>query len=223
MLVCREPGHVAKVVKWWWSPGLYPVLTAIDSALQQQGLRVMILLRFSPIVPYNVFNYVAGVTAVSLGDYTLGCVGMLPGVVVFVYFGTLVTSAQDAASSASSTPVWLRWLLIGVGVVASVAAICIVTAYSRRELKRVVAGQRGATTGSSMYGMHSSGGPSLSGNGTGDPGSGSSRGRTQGQAGSLSLREASVAVGVSLPMGHLQVRAAEGSHGLPGGGGGGAA
>ena len=122
--------------------GRYPVLEAIDTALQQQGLRVMVLLRFSPLVPYNVFNYVAGATAVSLKDYTLGCVGMIPGVIAFVYFGTLFTSATAAASSQGSIPAWAKWTLLSVGAVASVAAIYFVTAYSRRELRRLVLQQR---------------------------------------------------------------------------------
>ena len=40
----------------------YPVLTAIDAALEQNGLRIVFLLRLSPIIPFNAINYILGVT-----------------------------------------------------------------------------------------------------------------------------------------------------------------
>jgi uncharacterized membrane protein YdjX (TVP38/TMEM64 family) len=40
-----------------------------------QGLRVNLLMRLSPIVPYGFLNLAMGLTATSLDDYTLGCLG----------------------------------------------------------------------------------------------------------------------------------------------------
>jgi uncharacterized membrane protein YdjX (TVP38/TMEM64 family) len=52
----------------------------------------MILLRMTPIVPYNVFNYAMSVTSVSLYDFTLGSVGMLPMSALYVYVGVNLNS-----------------------------------------------------------------------------------------------------------------------------------
>lgn len=36
----------------------FKILKAVDKAIESQGLKLVILLRLSPVVPYNVFNYV---------------------------------------------------------------------------------------------------------------------------------------------------------------------
>jgi uncharacterized membrane protein YdjX (TVP38/TMEM64 family) len=47
----------------------YPVIEAVDEALQNNGLKIFFLLRLSPIVPFNAINYIAGVTGISVKDY----------------------------------------------------------------------------------------------------------------------------------------------------------
>ena len=49
----------------------FRLASAVDAALAHDGLRVMLLLRLAPLIPYNAFNYVIAATAVSLRDYTL--------------------------------------------------------------------------------------------------------------------------------------------------------
>jgi uncharacterized membrane protein YdjX (TVP38/TMEM64 family) len=36
----------------------FPVSRAVDSALQHDGLKIMLLLRLSPLVPFTALNYV---------------------------------------------------------------------------------------------------------------------------------------------------------------------
>ena len=57
----------------------YAIFQALESALEKKGLRILILLRLSPIVPFNVINYVAGVTSVSFRDYLVALLAILPG------------------------------------------------------------------------------------------------------------------------------------------------
>lgn len=43
-----------------------------------QGLRLNLLLRLSPIVPYGFLNLAMGTTSTRLDDFTLGCIGTEP-------------------------------------------------------------------------------------------------------------------------------------------------
>lgn len=68
---------------------------AIDRGVAKNGLKMVILLRMNPVIPYNVFNYFMSVTSVSLKDFTLGCVGMLPLSGMYVYIGVNLSSIQQ--------------------------------------------------------------------------------------------------------------------------------
>ena len=50
----------------------YPTMSAIDRAVGTKGLRIVLLMRLSPIVPFNVLNYVCGATSLELRDFVLG-------------------------------------------------------------------------------------------------------------------------------------------------------
>ena len=59
-------------------------LGAIDRAVESQGWRVVALTRLSPVLPFNVQNYVYGLTDIPLRTYvlvTLPC--MLPATIAY--------------------------------------------------------------------------------------------------------------------------------------------
>jgi len=70
----------------------YRITKALDKAIQKEGLKVVLLLRLCPLVPFTFFNYIMGVTAVSFFDYAIGAIGMIPGTIVYVFVGTTVGS-----------------------------------------------------------------------------------------------------------------------------------
>lgn len=49
----------------------HPRFQTIDRAVAQEGLKIVLLTRLSPIFPFNLLNYAFGVTCVSLKDYTI--------------------------------------------------------------------------------------------------------------------------------------------------------
>lgn len=67
-----------------------PRFAAIDRAIAKEGLRIVFLLRLSPLFPFSLGNYALGLTRVSFRDYALGCAGMLPWTFVYVYLGSVV-------------------------------------------------------------------------------------------------------------------------------------
>jgi uncharacterized membrane protein YdjX (TVP38/TMEM64 family) len=111
-----------------------PRLRAVQSAVGDHGLKIVILLRLSPIFPYNVLNYALGVSGIGLRDYLLGSfVGMLPGAVMYAYIGSLL--GDVAAVSVDAVDAGLaRHAMSVVGLAATIAVVIIVARLARRAL-----------------------------------------------------------------------------------------
>lgn len=106
-------------------------------ALEGNGFKIMLLLRLSPLIPFNVLDYISGVTAVSLPKYSLALIGILPGTVTFCYIGATASSFGDGTSAASSNPV-LRTTILVLGVVFALAGGALASYYSKLELDRML-------------------------------------------------------------------------------------
>lgn len=115
----------------------YPVILAIDSALKQQGFKIVGLLRLSPIVPFNAINYILGITAVPLRDYVFACVGMIPGTVFYVFLGSSAGNLVDSASSGQGSKT-VSIVVIVLGAVFGIAAVTVITYFAKKELKQII-------------------------------------------------------------------------------------
>ncbi len=63
-------------------------MTVIDRFAADNGFKVILFLRIVPILPFDVVNYGAGLTNISLWSYAAATViGVSPLTVAFVYFG----------------------------------------------------------------------------------------------------------------------------------------
>jgi uncharacterized membrane protein YdjX (TVP38/TMEM64 family) len=109
-------------------------LRGVDRALEREGLKVVLLLRLSPLIPYNALNYALSLTGVGLRDFVLGSwIGMLPGTLLYVWLGAGARSLAAVVSGTYERPAaWL--LLFGAGLVATAVAVAIVTRAARRAL-----------------------------------------------------------------------------------------
>src|ERR1700739_77609 len=77
-----------------------PRFRAIDRAVGDQGLRVVLLLRLSPVFPFFVMNYALGLTRVRFMDYAIGLIGMVPATAFYVYYGTVAGDLAAVLSGA---------------------------------------------------------------------------------------------------------------------------
>ncbi len=113
--------------------------SAIDAAIAREGLKIVLLTRLSPIFPFVLLNYALGITQVSLWDYVLSCVGMIPGTVIYVYIGSLAGSLaiiQNSSQSLESQRV--QWIICIVGLIATVAVTLYITRIARSALQKSV-------------------------------------------------------------------------------------
>jgi len=120
----------------------YAVFEALDAALTSNGLKIFFLIRLSPIIPFNAINYIGGVSAVTFRDYLLSLPGLLPGTILYIFLGASAGSLTESANSGSDPTVTI--IVVVVGVVFGVLAICLTTRYAKRELNRVIEERRAA-------------------------------------------------------------------------------
>ncbi|NJN32119.1 MAG: TVP38/TMEM64 family protein [Synechococcales cyanobacterium RM1_1_8] len=114
---------------------------AIDQAIAQAGLKIVFLTRLSPVFPFNLLNYALGLTRVSLKDYVLGSIGMLPGTILYVYLGSLVGDlAQLGQESAVVDPTTAKIQLAAkvIGLVATLGVTIYVTKVAKKALDQSV-------------------------------------------------------------------------------------
>src|SRR5882724_13437599 len=100
-----------------------PRFAAIDRAVGQQGFKIVLLTRLSPVFPFNLLNYAFGVTRVRFRDYVLG---------------SLVTSLTQLAAGRASGGAAQQGFYLG-GLVATVAVTLYVTRVARRALAEATA------------------------------------------------------------------------------------
>ena len=113
---------------------------AIDRAVGKEGLKIVFLTRLSPIFPFNFLNYGLGVTGVSLKDYILASVGMIPGTIMYVYFGSLGninTICNGGGAGDNST---VKWAIRIIGLIITVAITLYVTKIARKALDESIDG-----------------------------------------------------------------------------------
>lgn len=111
---------------------------AVDEAVATEGWKIVGLTRLSPVFPFNLLNYVFGLTRVSLRDYVLASwIGMIPGTVMFVYLGSLAGSlATLGADESGHVRSPAEWALYVVGLIATAAVTVVITKIARRALGR---------------------------------------------------------------------------------------
>lgn len=111
---------------------------AIDRAVGREGFKIVLLTRLSPIFPFNLLNYGMGVTNVSLKDYFLGSVGMIPGTVMYVYLGSLVENIATLGTGDQPSNPTITWAIRIIGFVATVLVTVYVTKVARKALAEEV-------------------------------------------------------------------------------------
>lgn len=110
---------------------------AIDRAVGDQGFKIVLLTRLSPIFPFNLLNYAFGLTGVSLWDYFCGSIGMIPATVMYVYIGSLAGDIATFGSDSQLANPTLQWTLRLVGLSATIAVTIYVTRIARQALNQV--------------------------------------------------------------------------------------
>ena len=111
-----------------------PRFAAIDRAVGREGLKIVVLLRLSPVFPFNMLNYGLGLTNVRFTDYVLASIGMLPGSLLYTYSGFVAGDIVRLAGDAGPEPPGY-YAVVALGLAATIAVTTIVTRMARRAIR----------------------------------------------------------------------------------------
>lgn len=111
---------------------------AIDRACASQGFRIVFLLRLSPVFPFNLLNYALGLTRVRFVDYLGASIGMLPATFLYVYYGAAIGELAGVGGSSQTDRGIGYWLVLGLGLVATIVVTAFVTRIARRALDQEI-------------------------------------------------------------------------------------
>ncbi|KAM3100804.1 TVP38/TMEM64 family protein [Phormidesmis sp. 146-35] len=106
---------------------------AIDQSVAQSGFKIVLLTRLSPIFPFVLLNYALGVTQVSLKDFVLGSIGMIPATVLYVYIGSLAANLATLGTP-NQTAQTAQWIFRIVGLIATIAVTVYITRIAQKAL-----------------------------------------------------------------------------------------
>jgi uncharacterized membrane protein YdjX (TVP38/TMEM64 family) len=109
-----------------------PKSRAVYRAVSEGGWKIVWLLRLIPVMPFSLLNYALGVTQLGFQTYlTATAVGIIPSIALYVYLGALGRAAIDGTVAGM-----LRWVLLILGLAATIVVIWYIGRKARDELQK---------------------------------------------------------------------------------------
>jgi uncharacterized membrane protein YdjX (TVP38/TMEM64 family) len=101
---------------------------ALDAATARDGWKIVALVRLAPVFPFSITSYGFGLTRVPLWEYALANFAMIPGTLMYVYFGSI---ARDLTEKVA-TPPWMKWTAGALTVI----VVIYITRFAKRALNQ---------------------------------------------------------------------------------------
>ena len=103
----------------------FPRFKAIDEAVTREGWKIVALIRLAPVFPFSLMSYAFGLTRIPFWHYAAANLAMIPGTLMYVYFGSIGRAATEKKP-------------LGV-TIAILVLVVIVVLYITRVAKRALA------------------------------------------------------------------------------------
>lgn len=95
---------------------------SIDNEINEQGWKIVILARLSPIIPFFILNYALGITKIRFIHFIFASwIGMIPGTIVYVLMGTMGGAFINGKKSS------FEWVLLGIGLIATILVTLLIS------------------------------------------------------------------------------------------------
>ncbi|HHP7245297.1 MAG TPA: TVP38/TMEM64 family protein [Elainellaceae cyanobacterium] len=100
--------------------GRHRALTWLNQAVTCNAISCVLAIRFTPISPFNIVNFLLGLTSITIKPYIIGtAVGIIPGTLVYTWLG--VTGGEAMRGEEITTFVLALMALIGLSILPAIA------------------------------------------------------------------------------------------------------
>ncbi|KRX00438.1 hypothetical protein PPERSA_03171 [Pseudocohnilembus persalinus] len=115
----------------------WKITKALDQAIDKNGLQICLLSRLSPIIPFNFFNYFCGITGLKFYQYNISSFAMIPGIILYVYFGTLISNISDVINGDFEQGT-LYIVVFIIGAVLGIIVLTLIIIKAKKELNQII-------------------------------------------------------------------------------------
>jgi uncharacterized membrane protein YdjX (TVP38/TMEM64 family) len=92
--------------------GHHPLLKRLNRVLCQNSLSCVLMVRFTPISPFNIINFLLGLTPIDIRPYTIGTIlGIIPGTAVYSWVGA---SGVRAIRGQGVVPLFAAMMILAI-------------------------------------------------------------------------------------------------------------
>ena len=118
-----------------------PRFAAVDRAVGEQGWKIVALTRLSPVFPFNLQNYLFGVTAIRFWPYCIASAAfILPGTFLYVYLGYAGGEAAAAVGGVGRAD-GLKLALQLVGLLATLIVTVVIARIAAKAISKHAPGE----------------------------------------------------------------------------------
>lgn len=111
----------------------YPRFKAVNEAIRDEGWKVVLLLRLSPALPFSLQNWFLGLMPVGFWPAQIATLfGIMPGTLLYIWVASL---GGEAAAGGAADASLLRYVVLGVGLLATLVVTVVVTRKAQQKLK----------------------------------------------------------------------------------------
>jgi uncharacterized membrane protein YdjX (TVP38/TMEM64 family) len=109
----------------------------IDAALENDGWKLVLIMRLSPIIPYNLLNIAMATTSIHFLAFTIvSAIGIVFECGIFCYIGTIADSITSIVSGQAGKPKAIQWVLLGLSIMMGVIGAVFVSIMVRRAIRK---------------------------------------------------------------------------------------
>ena len=117
----------------------YPIIKALDKAIETEGLKLIFLMRMCPLIPFTLFNFAIGITGMKLSDYCVGMLAVIPSTVAYVFLGTTISDIEDAIQGKNNFSDNLTLMLfVIIGSILAIVGLIYITVVANSILKKMM-------------------------------------------------------------------------------------